>query len=232
MGTEDFGVGEAVGDVALAEQGIAEMALAEKPQSDHSAQLPIITEKATAESPEDDASDKGPTPLVANEEPETGQTIVWEAERVLAETALFNHVVALRSKGNVLETCPSQPSYPWSQVQDSTVFDPTLGEDVVFLSQCEVVSFSQAVPETPKRNVVIHGAEIVGPVACLSFTDEGMHRGSNRGGARVGLNTGDRILPSPSKQEDLDFFDKAHEPEHKETLWSLPGVYETLEEME
>jgi hypothetical protein len=153
------------------------MALAKKPQSDHSAQTPIITEKATTESPEDDASDEGPTPLAANEEPETGQTAVWEAERVLAETALVNHVAALRSKGNVLETCPSQPSYPWSQVLDGIVFDQTLGEDVVSLSQCEVVSFSQAVPETPKQNVVIHGAEIVGPVACLPFTYEGVHGG-------------------------------------------------------
>jgi hypothetical protein len=38
VGEEDLGVGEAVGDVALAEQGIAE-----KPQSDHSARTPIIT---------------------------------------------------------------------------------------------------------------------------------------------------------------------------------------------
>jgi hypothetical protein len=141
-------------------------------------------------------------------------------------------VAALRSKGNVLETCPSQPSFPWSQVLDGTVFDPTLGEDVASLSQCEVVSLSQAVSETPKWNVVIHGAEIVGPVACLSFTYEGVHGGSNRGGARVGFGTGECILPCPLKQEDLNFFDKAREPEHQETLWSLPSVYETLEEME
>ena len=48
----------------------------------------------------------------------------------------------------------------------------------------------------------------------------------------MGLGIGERILPCPSKQEDLDFFDKAREPKYKETLWSLLGVYKTLEEME
>ena len=88
------------------------------------------------------------------------------------------------------------------------------------------------VPKIPKRNIVIHGAEIVEPVACLSFTYEGVHRGSNRGSTRVGLVIGKCILPCHLKQEDLDFFDKVRKPEHKETLWSLSSVYKTLKEME
>jgi hypothetical protein len=72
----------------------------------------------------------------------------------------------------------------------------------------------------------------VGPVACLSFPSDGVQGGSNRCDVAVGLGTGKHLFPCPSKEDDLQFFDQARAPEYKQSLWSLPGIYEALLEKE
>jgi hypothetical protein len=72
----------------------------------------------------------------------------------------------------------------------------------------------------------------VGPVACLPFPFDGVQGGSNWCDAAVGLDTGKHLFPCPSKEDDLQFFDQARTPEYKQSLWSLPGVYEALLEKE
>jgi hypothetical protein len=173
-----------------------------------------------------------------NDDPDSGGVAktalpaVFDVETVIAETALAKAASEERSKGNALETSPSAPSFSWSQVLQTMVIDSTLGDDPISLSQCDGFSLSQFLPETPKRNVVIHGAQIVGPVACLPFPSDGMQGGSNRCDAAVGLGTSKHLFPCPSKEDDLQFFDQACTPEYKQLLWSLPGVYEALLEKE
>jgi hypothetical protein len=59
-----------------------------------------------------------------------------------------------------------------------------------------------------------------------------MQGGSNRCDTAVGLGTGKHLFPWSSKEDNLQFFDQARAPEYKQSLWSLPGVYEALLEKE
>jgi hypothetical protein len=131
-------------------------------------------------------------------------------------------------KGNSPESSLRDHAIPWRAPMEGASVDPTLGEDIVTLSQCGPLSLSEFLPQTPKQHVVHHGADIVGPVAFLPFGKEGFQGGSNRGVRTVCLVTGDHALPSISKEADLLFFDQARGSEHQHLLWSLPGMYETL----
>jgi hypothetical protein len=131
-------------------------------------------------------------------------------------------------KGNSPELFLRDHAISWRPPMEGASVDPTLGEDIVTLSQCGPLSLSEFLPQTPKQHVVHHGADIVGPVAFLPFGKEGFQGGSYRGVGTVCLATGDHALLSISKEADLLFFDQARGSEHQHLLWSLPGVYETL----
>jgi hypothetical protein len=212
-----------VGEVALAEQGIAKMALAKKaPSKEEGVAEEVVFARETSE---DSAMDDAPEEAAVAEEDlperafsetqdtengdtgdgasETALLVVFNVERVIAKTALAKVASEDRSKGNTLETSHFAPSFSWSQVLEAAVIDPMLGEDPVSLSQCDGFSLSQFLPETSKHNVIIHGAQIVGPITCLPFPSDVVQGGSNRGDAAVGLGIGKHILPCSSKQEDL-----------------------------
>ena len=174
----------AVGEVALAEQGIAEMALAEKASTKDD----DVAEKAflACDTPKDaemydalevtgaaeeetqeyeiDSPDGGGVSEyeIGNPDNEdvakTAVPALLDADTVMAETALAKAMSKDRSKGKPFKTSPSVSSFSWSQVLQSMGIGSTLGYNPISLSQYDGFSVSQFLPKTPKRNVVIHGA--------------------------------------------------------------------------
>jgi hypothetical protein len=144
----------AVGEVALAEQGIAEMALAEKAPSKEEGVVEeaVLARESSEDAATDDATEEAAvvkedlpkkafseTQDTENNDPgdgvgDTALLAVFDVERVIAETALAKAASEERSKGNVLETSLSAPSFSRSQVLETAVIDPMLGEDPISLS--------------------------------------------------------------------------------------------------
>ena len=175
-------------------------------------------------SPEHEGVDKPAVPAKATVTP------LLDADTVKVETALAMAMSGDRSRGNALETSHSPPFFTWSQVLQTTGTSSEMEYDPISLSQCEGFLVSQFLPETSKHNVVTHRVEVLGLVARIPFSFDGVQGGSNRGDTSVGLGIGKLLLPCPSMEEDLKFFAEARAAEYSELLWSLPGVYDTLVE--